>query len=130
MTAGDVSTQIAYVAQRSNEHAVAVAHTVRRKTGFDREVQGKGLGKVVFRPGQSVQLYRRIAGLFNARRLHASTPREGTRLARGQAVVQERADKEEAGLLVSAGTAKVGGREYSDEEDVFVNCEEGSEVER
>ena len=46
-------------------------------------------------------------------------------------VVQTRVDKEEPRLLlqgVNAGTAEIGGREQSDEEDVLVSCEEGGEA--
>ena len=82
MTAGNVSTQMAYVAQRLDGHAAAVARTVCHKAAFDRGVQAKNPGKMVFRPGQSVQVYRRIAGGFNTWRLLASTSRERTRLKR------------------------------------------------
>lgn len=186
VTADDVSTQMAYIAQQHLDgYAAAVAHAVRRKAVFDRRVQARGPGEVVFKPGQLVQVYRsdldytfkmerkllakwsdarcivsrdvnsytiamvdgqEIAGRFSARRLCAFTPKEGTRLAREQAVIQARVDEEEKARLLSEGksiederrreteakarteVSEVGGGEQSDGEDVFVDCEEGDEA--
>jgi len=59
VTASNVSTQMAYVAQqRLDGYAAAVTHAVHRKTAFNRRVQARGPGKVVLRPGQLVQVYR------------------------------------------------------------------------
>ena len=45
-----------YVAQHLDEYATVVACTVCGKAVFNRTVQAKGPGKVVFRLGQSVQV--------------------------------------------------------------------------
>ena len=49
-------------------------------------------------------------------------------MAREQAVVQARVEKEEARLWVNAGTAKVEEREQSDEEDMLMDYEEENEA--
>ena len=76
VTAGDVSTQITLhnIWTRMPWWSLMV-RPVCYKTVCDKGVWAKGLGKVIFRQGQSVQVYRRIGGGFNvnAWRLLTST---------------------------------------------------------
>ena len=59
VTEGDVSTQMAYVAQQQLDgYAEAVAHAVKRKSAFDKKVMGRKPGEVIFSKGQLVQVYR------------------------------------------------------------------------
>ncbi len=59
LKAGDVNTQIAYVAQqRLDGYEAAVLHALKRKEAFDKRVQNSTAGEVVFEKGQLVQVYR------------------------------------------------------------------------
>ena len=58
VTEGDVSTQMAYMAQqRLDGYTEAVAHAVKRKSAFDKKVMGRKPGEVIFSKGQLVQVY-------------------------------------------------------------------------
>ena len=59
ITADDVSTQMAYVAQqRLDGYAEAVAHALKRKAVFDKRVLAHKPGEVIFSNGELVQIYR------------------------------------------------------------------------
>ena len=55
----EVATQMAYVAQQQLDgYAGVVAHTVKRKSAFDKKVLAHKPGEVTFAKGQLVQIYR------------------------------------------------------------------------
>jgi hypothetical protein len=59
VTADDVATQMAYIAQqRLDGYAEMVAHAIRRKSVFDKCILAHKPGEVVFYKGQLVQIYR------------------------------------------------------------------------
>ena len=59
VTADDVATQMAYVAQqRLDGYAEMVAHAIKRKSTFDKRVLIRKPGEVIFSKGQLVQIYR------------------------------------------------------------------------
>ncbi|KAG6856092.1 hypothetical protein H0H87_007464 [Tephrocybe sp. NHM501043] len=54
----DTLTKMAYIKQQwLDGYSEVVAHAVKWKLAFDRKVLGKGLGEVVFLPGDLVQVY-------------------------------------------------------------------------
>ena len=57
-TEEDTALQMAYVAQQQlNGYAEAVAHTLKRKSMFDKRVLSQKPGEVIFYNGQLVQIY-------------------------------------------------------------------------
>ena len=55
----DAALQMAYVAQQHLDgYSEAVAHTLKRKTAFDKRVLSRNPGEVIFLKGQLVQIYR------------------------------------------------------------------------
>ena len=70
ITEQDVATQMAYVAQQQLDgYAGAVAHTVKRKSVFDKKVLANKPGEVIFSKGQLVQVcHSNLDGTFKTKR--------------------------------------------------------------
>jgi len=58
VTEQEVATQMAYISQQQLDRYVgAVAHTVKRKSAFNKKVLAHKAGEVIFSKGQLVQIY-------------------------------------------------------------------------